>query len=114
MPGRHNVSQCILTGLGDHVWSSVGRVENVISCPGQGSAFPVLATGQPQPARPEQEALRRWVLTRVGGQLAQFQLAAWELLPLEGWVQGPGKDSPPFLYPLFRGTRVKTTQDYRW
>lgn len=85
-----------------------------MSCPGQGSAFPVLATGQQQPAWPEQEPPRRWVLTRVGGQLAQFQPAAWELLPQEGWVQGPGKDSPPFLSPLFRGTRVKTTQDYRW
>lgn len=27
-----------------------------MSCRGQGSAFPMLATGQPQPARPEQEA----------------------------------------------------------
>lgn len=38
----------------------------------------------------------------MGGQLAQFQPAAWELLPLEGWVQGPGKDSPLFLSPFQR------------
>lgn len=114
MPGRPNARENVRMGLGDHVLSGVGREEGATSCAGQGSASPMLATGQPQPGHPEQEA---WV--KVGA-----DESGWHSWPSASHQQ-PGSCShrrggckalggTRLLSLLFMGTRIKTTQDYRW
>ena len=76
VPGTPDVRRHMRVGLGDHVWSSVGREEGVPSCAGQGSAVPVRPQGSYSQAVLSGRPRCRQALRGVHGKLACFPQAA--------------------------------------